>query len=169
MSEQNCLNHKPKIAQTDLGIKKEEISHIVQSISTILASTYVLYMKTQGFHWNVVGPNFYSLHKLSEGHYEDMAEAIDTLAERIRALGHIAPASYSWYEKLSIIKEEPEAKDGKTRLQDLVADHESLSRLLKDGFDIAEKARDHGTADLFVGRMRAHEKAAWMLRSVLGE
>jgi starvation-inducible DNA-binding protein len=168
LNEQNSLNNKPKITQVELGIKKEEISHIVQSLSTILASTYVLYMKTQGFHWNVVGPNFYSLHKLSEEHYQEMAEAIDTLAERIRALGHIAPASYSWYEKLSIIKDVPEVKDGKSQLQDLVADHEAMSSLLKDGFDLAEKARDHGTADLFVGRMRAHEKAAWMLRAVLG-
>lgn len=168
MGNHDCLNNKPKIMQTDLGIKKEEISHIVQNLSTVLASTYVLYMKTQGFHWNAVGPNFFSLHKLSEEHYEDMAEAIDTLAERIRALGHLAPASFSWYEKLSVIKEEPEEKDSKERIQDLVNDHEAVSRLLKEGFSMAESAHDHATADLFVERMHAHEKAAWMLRSVLG-
>jgi len=126
-------------------------------------------MKTQGFHWNVVGPNFYSLHKMSEEQYEDLSDAIDSLAERIRALGHHAPSTYSWYEKLSVVKEETEMKDTKSRLQDLVADHEAISRILKEGFDVAEQARDHGTADLFVGRMRSHEKAAWMLRSVLGE
>lgn len=168
MSGNDCLNNKPKIVQTDLGIKKDEITHIVQKLSTVLASTYVLYMKTQGFHWNAVGPNFYALHKLSEEHYEDMAEAIDTLAERIRALGHVAPASFSWYEKLSIIHEDPEAKDSKQCIQDLINDHESISRLLKEGFNLAEKAHDHATADLFVQRMHAHEKAAWMLRSVLG-
>jgi starvation-inducible DNA-binding protein len=169
LSDIDSLNYKPKVSQTDLGIKKDEMSHIVQSLSTVLASTYILYVKTQGFHWNVVGPHFYSLHKLSEELYEELAEAVDTLAERIRALGYTAPASFSWFEKLSIIKEEPEAKDGRSRLQDLLADHEAISRLLKDGFDVAEQARDHGTADLYVGRMRAHEKAAWMLRSVLGE
>lgn len=168
MSGQDCLNNKAKISQIDLGIKKEEISHIVQMLSKILASTYVLYMKTQGFHWNAVGPNFYSLHKLSQEHYEDMAESIDTLAERIRALGHVAPARYSWYEKLSIIREEQEEKDAKDLLQNLVLDHEAISRLLKDGFVLAEKAYDHATADLFVQRMHAHEKAAWMLRAVLG-
>jgi starvation-inducible DNA-binding protein len=165
---EDSLNHTAKVVQTDLGIKKEELNHVVQSLQTLQASTYVLYMKTQGFHWNVVGPNFYSLHKLSEEHYEDMAEAIDTIAERIRAMGHIAPSAYSWYEKLSIIEEEPEIKDVKSCLMSLVTDHESISKMLKDSFDQAEKARDHGTGDLYVERMRAHEKAAWMLRSVLG-
>lgn len=169
MSNQDCLNNVPKISQTELGIKKDEISHIVQSLSITLASTYVLYMKTQGFHWNVVGPNFYSLHKLSEEHYQELAEAIDTIAERIRALGHIAPACYSWYEKLSFVKEDPDTKDGKAKLQDLLADHEAISKFLKDAFDTSEKARDHATADLFVSRMYAHEKASWMLRSVLGD
>lgn len=167
MSNHDCLNNAPKISQIDIGIKKDEVSHIVQSLSTAQASTYVLYMKTQGFHWNVVGPNFYSLHKLSEEHYQDLAEAIDVIAERIRALGHIAPSSYSWYEKLSIVKEEADPKDGRARLQDLVADHEAIAKFLKDAFDTAEKARDHASGDLFVERMRAHEKAAWMLRAVL--
>ncbi len=166
---EDCLTNKTKISQINLGIKKEEVSHVVQMLSTILSSTYVLYMKTQGFHWNVVGPNFYSLHKLSEEHYEEMAEAIDTIAERIRALGHIAPANYSWYEKLSIIKTTTELKDTKSQLIDLLSDHEALASLLKEGFDLAEQAKDHATGDLFVERMRSHEKTAWMLRSVLGD
>jgi starvation-inducible DNA-binding protein len=169
MSGDNHLKHKAKVEHVDLGIKKEEISHIVQSLSTVLASTHVLALKTQGFHWNVVGPNFYSLHKLSEEQYEDLADATDELAERIRALGHVAPASLSWYQKMSIVADGAELKDGKAHLQDLMGDHEAISKFLKDGFDVAEAARDHGTADLFVGRMRAHDKAAWMLRSILHE
>lgn len=167
MSETENHNNKSKNSQIDVGIKKEDLSHIVQSLSRVLSSTYLLYMKTQGFHWNVVGPEFYSLHKMSEGQYEDLAEAVDTLAERIRALGHQAPASYSWFEKLSVVKEDFQQKDTKSRIQELVADHEALARILKEGFDVAEGARDHGTADIFVGRMIAHEKAAWMLRSIL--
>lgn len=160
-------NHKAKIEQVDLGIKKDEISHIVQSLSTVLASTYMLSLKTQGFHWNVVGPEFYSLHKMSEAQYEDLSEAVDEIAERIRALGHVAPASFAWYQKLSIVQDGVELKDGKSHLQDLMADHEAISRLLKEGFAMAEAAHDHGTADIFVGRMQAHDKAAWMLRATL--
>lgn len=168
MSGFEDLKHKVKIANLDLGIKKEEVGHIVQSLSAVLASTYILYMKTQGFHWNVVGPFFYSLHKLSEEHYQDMAEGIDTLAERIRALGHIAPANYSLYQKFSVIEEKSDIKDTKTMLENLAYDHETISRLLKTTFDQAEKAYDHATADLFVQRLHFHDKAAWMLRATLG-
>lgn len=161
-------NSQSKTSQVDLGIKREDISHIVQSLSVALASSYVLSLKTQGFHWNVTGPEFYSLHKLSEEQYDDLADAIDTIAERIRALGYPAPASFEWYAKLSVVRAEPELTDFTSRLRDLMADHEAISKFLKEGFNIAENARDHATSDLFVERMRAHEKAAWMLRSTLG-
>ena len=162
-------NGHSKASQLDLGIKREDLGHIVQSLSVALASTYMLYIKTQGFHWNVTGPDFYSLHKLSEGQYEDLSDAIDTIAERIRALVYPAPASLSWFEKLSIVGPEPEQHDFKSRIRDLMADHEAISKFLKDGFAMAENAHDHGTGDLFVERMRAHEKAAWMLRATLAE
>lgn len=167
MNELDTLNHKTKSSQADLGIKKEEVGHIVQSLSTVLASTYILYVKTQGFHWNLIGPHFYSLHKLSEMHYEELADAIDTLAERIRALGHIAPANLSWYKKLSHIEENEDTQTAMESLKQLLVDHELMSRLLKDGVEIAEKAKDHATADLYVQRIHFHEKAAWMIRATL--
>lgn len=167
MNGPDSLNHKAKVSQVDLGIKKDQISHIAQHLSCVLASTYMLYTKTQGFHWNVTGPHFFSLHKLSEEHYNDMADAIDTLAERIRSLGHVAPASYSWYAKLSRIAEKEDAGTTLDQLNDLLSDHETMSVLLKEGFEMAEGAGDHATADLFVQRMHEHEKAAWMLRATL--
>jgi starvation-inducible DNA-binding protein len=168
VSGSETLKHKPKITQVDLGIKKEEIGHVVQGLSAVLASTYLLYMKTQGFHWNVVGPLFFPLHKLTEELYGNLAEAIDTLAERIRALGHIAPTNYAWYQKLSHIEEASENLEAGEMVKQLMVDHELMARLLKDGFDTAEKAKDHATADLFIQRLHFHEKAAWMLRATLG-
>ena len=167
MSGLESFKYKTKVSQLDLGVKKEELGHIVQSLSTVQASTYILYMKTQGFHWNVVGPHFYSLHHLSEEHYQEMAEAIDTLAERIRALGHIAPSSYAQYTKFTRIEEFIENQDVKAMLEILASDHEAMSRLLKEGFDLAENAHDHATSDIFVQRINFHDKAAWMLRATL--
>lgn len=168
MSIPETLKYKAKVSQVDSGIKKGEISHVVQNLSTILGSTYILYMKTQSFHWNVVGPNFYSLHKLSEEHYENLGEAVDTLAERIRALGHLAPINYDWYKKFSHIEEEKDYKDAGEMVKQLMVDHEKLSNLLKEGVMKAESANDHATADLYIQRMHFHDKAVWMLHAILG-
>src|SRR5260221_5422251 len=128
MSTLDTLKYKAKNSYLDLGIKKEEIGHVVQSLSMVLGSTYILYMKTQGFHWNVIGPHFYSLHLLSDTHYNEMAEAVDTLAERIRALGHITPSNYTLYKKFSRIEDEDEIKDAKTMIEILGSDHGILSK-----------------------------------------
>ena len=169
MSISETLKYKAKVTQIDLGIKREEMGHIVQNLSTILASTYTLYVKTHGFHWNVVGPHFFSLHKLCEEHYRDLWEAVDALAERIRALGHLAPISSACYQKFSRIEEEKEIREAGDMIKQLIIDHELISSLLKEGFVITDKARDFATADLYVQRLHFHDKAAWMLRATLGQ
>ena len=163
------LDKKAKTLIVDTGIRKEELGHLAQALSVFLASSYTLYTKTQGFHWNVVGPHFYSLHKLTEELYQDLAEAVDEIAERIRALGYPAPYSLAQYQKLSHIDEETELLNAEDMVRHLVSDNEALSRQCKEAIELAEKARDQGTADMCTQRMLEHEKAAWMLRSIIAD
>ena len=148
-------------------MSNDSIGTIVNKLSDCLASTYVLYLKTQGYHWNVVGPQFAALHPFLEGMYEDLADAADLLAERIRALGHPAPASLEQYLKLSHIKETTTALATDEMIQNLITDNESMARLLHDGIKVAQKGQDEGTADMLIQRIKQHEKNAWMLRSLL--
>jgi starvation-inducible DNA-binding protein len=110
----NVMQSKTHVSEVNTGIEVKDRKKLAASLSRALAETYVLYLKTQGFHWNVVGPLFYGMHKLTEAQYEDLAEAVDALAERIRALGHPAPATFAEFLKLSKIKEmsgAPSAED----------------------------------------------------------
>jgi starvation-inducible DNA-binding protein len=149
----------------NLGIKNTEA--VATALGRYLANTYFLYLKTQNFHWNVAGELFYSLHGLFEVQYEDLQEATDTLAERIRALGVRAPASFSEFSKLADIKEQATTVSAMEMVSQLLADNETMSRLGKEVIKIAEAEGDDASADLIVGRLEAHEKAAWMLRSTL--
>lgn len=167
MKECKCSNSKPKIEKVDISMKRERIGNIVQSLSTCLASTYILYLKTQGYHWNVVGPQFASLHLFFETLYEDLADAADLLAERIRALGHPAPASFEQFTKLSSIKESVEAKSTDEMIQDLLNDNENMAKLLQQAIQLAQEGKDEGTADIYIERIKQHEKFAWMLRSLI--
>jgi starvation-inducible DNA-binding protein len=147
------------------GIDNREA--IADSLSKYLASTYTLYLKTQNFHWNVVGSDFYQLHLLFETQYEDLAGATDELAERIRALGFRAPASFAEYLKLSSIQEEPKTIKAKDMIAQLLADNQTMVREGQAVIKVAEHVGDASTADMVTGRLEAHEKAAWMLRSLL--
>lgn len=168
MASPESLKFKTQAVIIDNGIRREEIGHIVQALSSILASTYTLYIKTQNFHWNVVGPHFYSLHKLSESHYTELSSAIDEIAERIRTLGHVVTASYTWFNKMSEIEEQEEIQDAQQMIQQLINDHETLIRICRASFTIAERGDDQATCDLITRRLMDHEKAVWMLRSSLG-
>ena len=145
----------------------------LQCLSQVLADTYVVYLKTQNYHWNVVGENFYSLHLLFEKQYQELAEAIDEVAERIRALGSLAPATFGEYAALSHLKSTPppSAADGSSRaeqmLMNLVDDHQAIVDSLKEFISALEKAMDPATVDLLTERLRAHEKMAWFLKSSL--
>ena len=136
---------------------------IAASLAKLLADTYTLYLKTQGFHWNVVGPRFYDLHKLFEEQYGELAEANDEIAERIRALGVPAPASYSAFAKLASIREQSGTQSAEAMIRELGEDNRSLVRSSQAVVAIAEEHNDVGSADLATQRIRAHEKAAWML------
>ena len=151
----------------DTGINAEDRAKIVESLSTVLADAYMLYLKTHNFHWNVTGPLFSSLHVMFEEQYTEQWNALDEIAERIRALGHFAPATYKRYAELSSIKEEPEVLSSKEMLRQLVDGNETLIRTLRAGVKIADDLEDYPTADMLTTRMEVHEKNAWMLRSFL--
>ena len=139
----------------------------VESLSTLLASTYTLYLKSHNYHWNVTGPMFTTLHTLFETQYTEMAAAVDEIAERIRSLGAFAPASYSAFTELSVVKEETGRPDAKEMIRKLVKDQEAVGKVAHQVIVAAEKSVDQATADLATRRLDVHEKNAWMLRSHL--
>ena len=152
----------------DIGISKAHREHIAKSLSQVLADTYVLYLKTHAYHWNVTGPLFSSLHTLFEAQYNDLHEAADALAERIRALGRFAPGSSALFSRLASIKEDnDEVPAAMNMIANLVMGHEALGRTLRSAFKVAESGGDQATMDMLIGRMEASDKAAWMLRSHL--
>ncbi len=120
-------------------------------------------------HWNAVGPLFYGLHKLTEAQYEDLAVAVDEIAERIRALGHRAPATFAEFIELSEIKESPGVMTAEQSIATLVADHETVSRTFREAARVAGEHSDIVTADMLTRRTKVHEEAAWMLRSLIAQ
>ena len=151
----------------DIGIGHNDRKKIADGLSHLLADTYTLYLKTHNFHWNVTGPMFNTLHTMFEVQYTELALAVDSIAERIRALGFPAPATYAAYSKLSSIKEEEGVPDWKEMVKQLVEGSEAVVRTARSVFPAVEKVRDEPTADLLTQRMQLHEKTAWMLRSLL--
>ena len=154
-------------AQIDIGINKKDRSEITGGLSRLLADTYSLYLKTHNFHWNVTGPMFQTLHLMFETQYNELWLATDLIAERIRSLGHFAPATYSEFSKLTSIKEAPGVPKAREMIKQLVEGHEAVTRTARSLFPQAEKASDEATADLLTQRIQLHEKTAWMLRSLL--
>lgn len=153
--------------EMDTGISTQDRQNIAQQLSCLLASTYTLYLKTHNFHWNVTGPMFQTLHLMFEQHYSELALAVDMIAERIRALGHYAPGSYTDYARLTTIPEAEGVPNAEAMIQQLVADHETLCRTARTILPLAEHAIDEPTTDLLTQRLQVHEKTAWMLRSLL--
>jgi starvation-inducible DNA-binding protein len=147
----------------DLNFETRE--KIFQSLSKLLADSYALYLKTQVFHWNVVGKEFFSLHLHFEKQYQDLADAIDEIAERIRALGFYVEGSFTIFKLLSSIEEEPVELSAHEMLEKLASGHEVVIRHLRHSLSLLEKAGDGGSVDLVGRRLIIHEKALWMLRS----
>lgn len=166
MAHAQVLQARAKTESPRTGIAAADAKTLAAGLSRSLAETYVLHLKTQGFHWNVVGPLFYGLHKLTEEHYRDLAAAADRLAERIRALGHPAPASYARFLELSAVREVSRPLSAEDMVAELIADHETVSSTFRELVEVADKARDAVTADLLTARLHFHEQAAWMLRSI---
>ena len=139
---------------------------VVKALEQALADTYTLALKTQNYHWNVEGPNFFGLHNLFEEHYTDGYAAADELAERIRALGAAAPGGLRAFQEITKIADAKEGVDAKAMIDDLIDSHAAVVATLKTGVDVAENADDPATADMLTGRVTAHDKAACMLRSI---
>lgn len=151
----------------DIGISDQDRKRIAQGLSELLADSYALYLKTHGFHWNVTGPMFNTLHLMFMEQYTEQWTALDLIAERIRALGHPAPASYAQFSQLASIREETGVPHADEMIRQLVEGQEAVARTARKLFPIVDKAADQPTADLLTQRLQVHEKTAWMLRSLL--
>ena len=147
----------------DIGINAEDRGRLADELSRLLADSYALYLKSQNFHWNVVGPRFQSF----EEHYTELAPAIDEIAERIRSLGHAAPGGFGSLARLSSVADSVGVPDANTMVAQLVEGHEAVARTARAVLEIAESAGDAASADLATQRLQVHEKTAWMLRSSL--
>ncbi|QDE40519.1 DNA starvation/stationary phase protection protein [Luteibacter pinisoli] len=151
----------------DIGIAKKDREAVAAELSKLLADTYSLYLKTHSFHWNVTGPQFNSLHAMFEVQYNALWLAADEIAERIRILDVFAPGSYGQFGKLTSIKEEAGVPEWKEMVAQLVEGHEIAAATSREVIRAAEAAGDEGSADMVTGRLKDHEKTAWMLRSLL--
>jgi starvation-inducible DNA-binding protein len=151
----------------DIGINDKDRAAIAEGLSRLLADSYTLYLKTHNFHWNVTGPMFNTLHLMFETQYNELALAVDLIAERIRALGYPAPGSYADFARLSSIKDAQGVPKAEDMIRELVAGQEAVVRTARAAFPAVERASDEPSADLLTQRMQVHEKNAWMLRSLL--
>jgi len=151
----------------DIGIEEGERKEIAAGLSRLLADSYTLYLKTHGFHWNVTGPMFQTLHLLFETQYTELWQALDLVAERIRALGAYAPGTYRELTALTSIPETEGVPAATDMIKLLVQGNEAVTRTARALFPLVEKAGDEASADLLTQRLQIHEKNAWMLRSLL--
>ncbi len=151
----------------DIGIAKKDRKHITEGLSRLLADSYTLYLMTHNFHWNVTGPMFNTLHLMFETQYNELALAVDLIAERIRALGEPAPGTYSAFASLTRIKEPDGVPSAEEMIRLLVKGQEAVVKTARELMPVVDKAGDEPTADVLTQRMQVHEKTAWMLRSLL--
>ena len=158
---------KAKIPSIDIGISAGERRKIAHGLSALLADSYTLYLMTHNFHWNVTGPMFNTLHLMFMQQYTEQWNALDLIAERIRALGHPAPGTYKEYVKLTSIREVDGVPKATDMIRRLVSAQEATARTARELFPLVSAANDQPTADLLTQRLEVHEKTAWMLRSML--
>ena len=151
----------------DIGISAKDRAAIAEGLSKVLADTYTLYLTTHNFHWNVTGPMFNTLHAMFMTQYTELWNAVDPIAERIRALGFPAPGTYGQFAKLSSLQEPDGVPDAETMVSILVKGHEAVAKTARKLFPVVDAADDQPTADLLTQRLDIHEKTAWMLRSLL--
>ena len=161
------MSKKSKSASINIGINEGDRAKIVNGLSALLADSFTLYMMTHNFHWNVTGPQFNSLHTMFMDQYTEQWNALDIIAERIRALGHPAPGTFSEFAKLTSVKEVAGVPKANDMVRHLVDAQETTARTARKLFPVVEAANDQPTADLLTQRLEIHEKTAWMLRSLL--
>ncbi|MBC7754940.1 MAG: DNA starvation/stationary phase protection protein [Moraxellaceae bacterium] len=150
-----------------LGFKSNSQKEMSQGLSTLLADSYMLYIKTHNFHWNVEGPMFNTLHLMFMDQYTELWNSLDLIAERIRALGEYAPGSYKQFAALTSIKESEKVPKATKMIEELLAGHEIVIQTARKLFPLAEDEHDEVSCDLLTQRLQVHEKTAWMLRSLL--
>ncbi len=158
---------KSQALKIDIGIPEAQRAKIAEGLSRLLADSYTLYLMTHNFHWNVTGPMFNTLHLMFMEQYTEQWNALDLIAERIRALGFPAPGTYKEFVKLASIKEVEGTPKATDMVRHLVAAQEATARTARAVFPLTENANDQPTADLLTQRLNVHEKTAWMLRSLL--
>ena len=154
--------------KVDTGIAQGDRNAIAEGLGRVLADTYTLYLKTHNYHWNVTGPQFRALHLMFEEQYRELWAATDEIAERIRALGLVAPRTYGEMTEAATIKSGGEETEANAMLKDLVSGHEAVVATIRKALELADENDDEATADLLAPRVTAHEKSAWMLRSTIG-
>lgn len=152
----------------NMGLDQDQRETMAGGVARLLADTYALYFKTHAYHWNVTGPRFHDLHAMFEEQYNELWAATDDIAERIRALGFMAPISYDEMARSASIKFDGSTPDADTMVKTLVADHEQVVRTARDVLALADQHGDEATADLVAPRVSVHEKTAWMLRATAG-
>lgn len=152
----------------DIGISSEARTEIAKGLEKVLADTYTLYLMTHNFHWNVTGPQFQTLHALFQTQYNELWLAVDDVAERIRTIGHPAPGTYSQLAKLTAIAEPDGIPAATDMVKTLVHGHETTIHTIRTALGPSQEAKDESTTSLLTDRLLAHEKTAWMLRSLVG-
>jgi starvation-inducible DNA-binding protein len=151
----------------NMGLDKAQREAMAEAVGALLADTYALYFKTHAYHWNVTGPRFHDLHSMFELQYNELWAATDEIAERIRALGVMAPVSYGDMARRASISFDEATPDADTMVANLVAGHEQVVATARKALKLAEDNGDEATSDLVAPRITAHEKTAWMLRATL--
>jgi starvation-inducible DNA-binding protein len=157
------------MAKKVMPLNDVDSEKMAKPLSKLLADSYSLYLKTHNYHWNVTGPMFNSLHTMFEEQYTELATAVDEIAERIRAVGHPAPGSWSEFGELTSIEEGKPGTKALEMVRRLAQDHMTVAASANEVFKVAEKIDDDVSADLATQRRQIHEKTAWMLRSHLEE
>jgi starvation-inducible DNA-binding protein len=163
-TEKNTATMEMKV---NIGIDESDRKTIAEQLSRVLADTYMLYLKTHNYHWNVTGELFHSLHEQFEEQYTELAEAVDEIAERIRALGYKAPGSFREFQELTSIEEETDHPEAMEMVRRLALGNEQILRTARQALKPANEAEDEATLDLLTQRLHVHSKTAWMLRSHL--
>lgn len=163
----SATTQRDKKMEINIGISVEDREAIADELSKVLADSYMLYLKTHNYHWNVTGELFHSLHEQFEQQYSELADAIDEIAERIRALGYRAPGTFKEFTELTSVVEDQEEPEALEMVRRLALANEQVLRTARKALKPAKEAEDEATIDLLTERLKVHSKTAWMLRSHL--
>jgi starvation-inducible DNA-binding protein len=168
-AQQDSASAESDGTELDISVEEDSRAEVAEALMQAVADSYTLYAKTLGVHWNVQGPNFYGLHKLTDAQYNELHEAADALAERIRALGKLAPTGFQAFRDLTIIENDAPHRSTQEMIAELVADNEAVARRMSEFAELADEAGDMFTNDMLIARIGVHEENAWMLRASLAK